>query len=183
MTFSTVVRNPVHVRYDGEDRDEQIYYIFRRSFLTNYKWVFLSVLPFIISCYFWRFIQEGLLFDAPASFSVTLRFFICLISFGIAFQGFLNWYFNVFIVTSKKIVDVDFHGVLYKNISVAPIKSIEDVTSNISGTFGVIFNIGSVYVQTAAEQREFEFVGAADPMRVRDLIDDIVTREKQRGLH
>ena len=183
MFFRSVQKNPVHITYDGEDRDELIYYIFRRSFLTNYDWVLLALAVFVTACFLWSYVEQGLLTEAPVFFSFTLRLFFYLISFGIAFQGFLNWYFNVFIVTSKKIVDVDFHGLLYKNISVASINSIEDVTSNISGSFGVIFNIGSVYVQTAAEKREFEFAGAADPAKMRDMIDDIVTREKHHGSH
>jgi hypothetical protein len=75
-------------------------------------------------------------------------------------------------------VDVDFHGILYKNISEAPLRNVEDVTSNISGALEVIFNYGSVFIQTSAEKREFEFENVKNPSKIRDIISDLVTEMK-----
>jgi hypothetical protein len=88
------------------------------------------------------------------------------------------WYFNVYIISDKKIVDIDFRGFLYKNISEAPIKNIEDVTSNVSGLFGTTFNFGYVDIQTSAEKREFEFENVSNPSKIRDLIADLVEEVK-----
>lgn len=101
-----------------------------------------------------------------------------MFGFGFILQNFLNWFFNVYIITNKKIVDVDFHGILYKNISEAPLRNVEDVTSNVSGALEVIFNYGSVYVQTAGERREFEFENVSHPAKIRDIISDLVAKKK-----
>ena len=47
-----------------------------------------------------------------------------------------------------------------------------------SSSFEVIFNYGSVYIQTSAEKREFEFENIPNPAKVRDIISDLVTKVK-----
>ena len=59
--------------------------------------------------------------------------------------------------------------------------NIEDVTSNVAGALGVTFNIGALYIQTAAEKREFEFGGVDDPSRIRDILSDLVAKVKHHG--
>jgi len=75
---------------------------------------------------------------------------------------------------------MDFHGLLSKNISEAPLKNVEDVTSNVTGALRVIFNYGHVYIQTSAEKREFDFEDVANPSKVRDLVSDLAM-EVRRG--
>jgi len=112
-------------------------------------------------------------------FSVTVLFYLFV--FGFALQAFLNWFFNTYVITDKKIVDLDFQGVLYKNISEATLDNIEDITSTVKGTFGVVFNVGSVFIQTAAEKNEFEFENVDHPAKIRDIIADLVAETKKNG--
>jgi hypothetical protein len=67
---------------------------------------------------------------------------------------------------------------MYKNISETTLDNVEDVTSNVTGALGMIFNIGDVFIQTAAERREFEFHAVDDPSRVRDLIADLSAEKR-----
>ena len=73
---------------------------------------------------------------------------------------------------------MDFNGVLYKNISECTLNNIEDVTSNVIGTFGILFNIGDVFIQTAAEKSEFEFDNIDNPAKIRDIISDLVVEAR-----
>jgi len=73
---------------------------------------------------------------------------------------------------------MDFHGLLYRNISQAPIRNIEDVTYNISGALKVIFNYGDVLIQTAGEKVEFEFEEVGNPSKVVDILSDLVSKLK-----
>jgi len=134
----------------------------------------MLLVPFILSI-----IYAGIAVNNLPTLSSKLAFilnlFWYLLTFGFVFQNFLNWFFNVYIITNKKIVDMDFHGLLSKNVSEAPLRNVEDVTSNVTGTLRVIFNYGHVYIQTSAEKREFDFEDVANPTKVRDLISDLAT--------
>jgi hypothetical protein len=63
--------------------------------------------------------------------------------------GFLRWYFDVFVVTDERIIDIDFNNLIYKNITSTKIDNIEDVTYNVSGAIQSLFNFGQVLIQTA----------------------------------
>jgi len=189
--LSSFIKHPKGTRYDGEDKDEHIVYLFRGSFITNLGWIFIAIvmllLPFALSLIpsnTSTFISENGIRGMTASYTFSPRFILALLlfwylaTFGFVMHSFLLWFFNVYIVSSKKIIDIDFKGLTYKNISEAPIKNVEDVTSNGSGVLGTIFNYGYVNIQTAANQREFEFENVSNPARVRDLIADFVYKKR-----
>ena len=179
--LSSSIKDPTETHYDGEDTGEKILYLFRRSFITNLRWIFstgiMLLIPFVASLFYESAINNQAQTISP-QFAGTIVILWYLVTFGFAFHSFLMWYFNVYIISDKKIVDIDFRGFLYKNISEAPIKNIEDVTSNVSGLFGTTFNFGYVDIQTSAEKREFEFENVSNPSKIRDLIADLVEEVK-----
>lgn len=176
MTFRSFVENPKKVSYFGIDKDEKIIYVLRSSFIMNIPWMLLSVLLIIAPSIVLPYLPDSVSLE----FKFVLIVFWYLFTFGYIFREFLGWFFNVYIISNKKIVDVDFYGLLYTNISEAPLENVEDVTSQISGSVGVIFNIGNVEIQTAGEKREFEFTNIADPAKIRDLISDLVAAKKHK---
>ena len=94
--------------------------------------------------------------------------------FGYLLREFLDWYFEVFLVTTKKIIDIDSGAT---NISEALLTNIQDVTSETPSMLTQIFNIGNIKIQTAAETKEFEFEMVDNPSKVRDFIPDVVARK------
>lgn len=99
----------------------------------------------------------------------------------IAFEGFLNWYFNVYIVTDKNIVDVDFHSILFKNIDVAPLRNVEDASSSMGGILNSIFHYGNVFIQTAGATKSIDLLSVPRPHHVADFILDEAHKIHQGG--
>lgn len=181
--LGSCVQNPKNARISGEDEDEIILYLFRRAFITNFRWIFIATLGLVLVPLFNAFIitlSPNIHANLNPGFILSLNVFLYVVIFGYAFQGFLNWFFNIYIITNKRIFDLDFTGFLQKTISEAPLENVEDVTSTVSGTIRVVLNIGTVYIQTAAEEREFEFTDMSNPSKVRDIIADIVTEKKNK---
>ncbi len=179
--YKSFIQNPEHTEYCGEDEDEKVLYVLRRSTIINIPWLFLTFILISIPWLIGPFLAVTNLIPTEIIsplFAFVLKLFWYLFTFGFFFLNFVNWFFNVYIITTKKIVDMDFDGLLYKNISEAPLQNIEDVTSTIKGAFGTIFNVGSVLIQTSAERTEFEFESLENPSRVRDIISDIVMEIK-----
>jgi membrane protein YdbS with pleckstrin-like domain len=186
--FKSLIKQPKSTSYDGEDKDEQILYILRASTLLLFPTFFLTGVMAFAPLFIGPFLADFRIgnvnvFGAGSLF--VLGIFWYLFVAGYALQSFLNWFFNSYIITNKKIVDIDFHGVLYKNISEATLTNIEDITSNVKGTLGIVFNIGSVLIQTAAEKPEFEFSNIENPAKIRDIIADLVaeTRKNYNGTY
>lgn len=182
--FGSFIKNPERVSYDGKDKDEQVLYIIRKSKLVLLAKllipVFMSVLPiYVIPALEKTNIRNGT--STGMGLALLVILFWYLICFGSFLSVYVNWYFNVFIITNKKIVDMDVHGLLYKNISETTLNNIEDVTSTVKGTLGMLFNIGEVFLQTAAEKMEFEFNMVDNPSEIRDVISDLVANLKSHG--
>lgn len=182
--FRSFIKRPNKTRYDGEDDDENILYVLRASTLLLLPdlafIILLCFAPLVLGPFLASFEIGGIrVFNPAIMFLVTVLFYLFV--FGFALQAFLNWFFNTYVITDKKIVDLDFQGVLYKNISEATLDNIEDITSTVKGTFGVVFNVGSVFIQTAAEKNEFEFENVDHPAKIRDIIADLVAETKKNG--
>jgi len=184
MSLSSLAPNPKKVTYEGKDRDESIVYIVRSSIITLIPATILTLTIIIASFFFRSFLQN---FGSETGILVRpqilplVHFFLITLAFGVYLHSLLNWYFNVLVLSNKKILDIDFVGLSYKNVSETTIEHVEDVTSTVSGLWGLLFNIGNINVQTAGEQREFEFYNVDDPSKVRDLIADFAAKIRKRG--
>ena len=175
------IEKPKEMCFEGEDKDEEILYVFRKALITNMRWVAFTALLLIVPVFF-----NTLLSDLSAASSnfintrivIILNAFWFLFTLGFAFERFINWFFTVHIITSKRVVDMDFDSILHRNISEAPLRNIEDITFTVAGALQTIFNYGTVSVQTAAEQREIEFVQISNPSKIQDILSDLVSEVK-----
>ena len=179
--FKSFVQNPINTDYQGRDSDETIELVLRKSIYTLLPKFLAVVLLLIIPLFLIPFLANVIVykvhvFDGPSLLILTLFFY--LISFGYAFEIFLDWFFEVFLVTNKKIVDI---GEDCRNISETPIVNVQDISSKMYGNIAQILNIGSIFLQTAGKTAEFEIDMIDNPSVVRDAISDWVTKEKKDG--
>lgn len=91
--------------------------------------------------------------------------------------SFLNWYFNVGIVTSRRVIDIDFDSVLYKEVTSARLDKIEDMTVKTGGYLESLFDYGTIFIQTAAtSESNVEFTNAPHPTDVIEAINKLIGR-------
>ena len=93
-----------------------------------------------------------------------------LIVIVIVFEGFLNWYFNVNILTNERLIDMDFNSLLLYNQDMATLDDIQEVSPRRAGLLGLIFDLGDVEVQTAGAKVGIEMIKVPRPFEVGDLI-------------
>jgi membrane protein YdbS with pleckstrin-like domain len=130
--------------------------------------------PFIRSFPFFTFL--------PPRYQLMTLIIWYLLIIAFAFERFLIWFFNVNIITDERIVDIDFHSLLYKEVSDCPLDRIQDVTYAMGGVSRAIFDFGDVLIQTAAEVTQFEFLGVPNPRRVSAVLRDLMIEEEQEKL-
>ena len=172
--FPAYIENPVNVSFEGQDAGEKILLLLRAHPITNLKWIIPALLLMLVPF----FIPAALSlvnFDSSQflpSFAIVFLLINYLLVLTIIFEGFLFWYFNVYIVTDKNIIDVDFHSILFKNIDVAPLRNIEDTSSSMGGILNSLFHFGNVFIQTAGTSRNIDFIDVPRPHAVADFILD-----------
>jgi hypothetical protein len=97
----------------------------------------------------------------------------------IMLAGFINWFFNVYIVTNERIVDVDFINILYKQVSSTRLNLIQDVTVKTGGVVRAFFDYGDVFVQTAGTEANFDFHAVPHPQQVAHEIEKLMELARQ----
>jgi hypothetical protein len=183
VILQSLIRNPKNTSYEGKDNDEVVIMLIRQSLLSVLGWLisgaFFFMVPFFLIPFLSNLHYEGeRIFNALFLLSFTAFWYLAL--FGYVFERFLNWYFEVLLVTNKKIIDID-SGAM--NISETFLNNIQDVTSKMSTVLDQVLNIGSIHIQTAAEREEFEFHLVDNPSMVRDALSDLVAKKgKKHGL-
>lgn len=181
--FPAYVERPDNCRFEGQDPDEKILLLLRAHPITNLPWMIFAIVIF-----FFPVILPSVAAYIGFSFALVPQTFLLafviinyLLVLIIVFEGFLYWYFNVYIVTDKNIVDVDFHSILFKNIDVAPLRNIEDTSSSMGGILNAIFHYGHVFIQTAGASRNIDLANVPKPHHVADFILDEAHKIYGRG--
>lgn len=88
----------------------------------------------------------------------------------VAYAIWIDYYFDVWIVTDRRIVNIEQKGLFARVVSELELEKIQDITTNIQGIIKTFLNYGDMQVQTAAEQEKFLFHNIARPEEVKDLI-------------
>ena len=95
-----------------------------------------------------------------------------------AFLIWIDYFFDVWIITNERIVNIEQKGLFVRSVSELKFSRIQDVTSEVSGMLPTILNFGDVKVQTASEEDYFLFRRVPDPYHVKDVIMERLRTER-----
>lgn len=165
-TWKSFAVCPTDLRFETQEADEKIILFLRQHPVVNLGWIFMAVIMASLPA-FWEFLPFVWLPDRFQLMTVVLWYLLVL---AFVLEKFLDWYFNVYIVTDERVVDIDFNGLIYRDLTVTKINNIQDVNFVQAGGLAAFFNFGDVFIQTAAEQREFDFLRVPNPGRVVEIL-------------
>lgn len=103
----------------------------------------------------------------------TLSFLENLVTLFVWIYIFFVWieyYLDVFIISDKKIVNVEQKGLFIREVSELKYERIQDVAVEVKGLIPTMLNYGDLYIQTAGEKERFVFRAMADPYAIKNLI-------------
>jgi len=171
---------PLDIRFETQEVDEDVILFLRQHIVVMIPsfLLFIAMLlgPMIVFPLFMNLLELPI--QIPAGYVVVGTVLWYLASFGFLFTQFLHWFFNIFIVTNKRIIDIDFINLLYKELSEAPIARIQDMSYQTKGILGTMFNYGNVLIQTAGEVPNFIFESVPKPSAVMDVVSDLLHATK-----
>lgn len=178
--FKSFIAKPENISLDIQDRDEKIVLVLRQHLITQTKEFFVLLTAVVLIPNLLKF--SGFLDFFPMKFLGAFNIFWIVFAFGMVFKSFLIWFFNVYIITDERVIDVDFASMIYRNISSAKIENIEDVTANTTGPLAAIFDYGTILIQTAGEKTEFEFENVPQPAKITKLLNELLIEEEKEKL-
>lgn len=177
--LSSIVFCPENLKFETMDNEEKVVLFLRKHWITNLGWILMSILMFSVP----TIVNSlSILNGIPSNFRFIFELIWYLISTAYLIESFLTWFFNVYIVTDERILDIDFYNLIYKEVSDANIDKIQDVTYKMGGVIRTLFNYGDVMVQTASEVPNFEFIAVPLPDKVAKVLQDLRIEEQQEAI-
>jgi hypothetical protein len=125
----------------GLKKDEKIEFIIRSSLFGFWFQLFLFFLILMICCVF------SVLLVQRGFWGMTILLIVSLFAVFQIIRLFWIWYYNVCVVTNKRIIDIDRKGLFDKVISEADLSQIEDISVRQKGLLQNIFNYATILIQ------------------------------------
>ncbi|MEK7065359.1 MAG: PH domain-containing protein [Patescibacteria group bacterium] len=165
--------NPDGIRFETQEAEEEVILFLRQHFIVNIPWIFIAIVFLIAPTVLLPLIFRSLPISLPATYAVVITLSWYVATAGFVLASFLHWYFNIYIVTNERIVDIDFQYLLFKRFSQAELERIQDISYSSSGIFATIFHYGNVYIQTAGAAPNIEFLAVPSPDKAVENIRSI----------
>jgi len=160
----SLLKKSIHVQ-----ADEKILAVVRKHWfilitrLLNV--VLIGTLPFILVAIIGSFIS------APAAEVMFLTSAWLLIVWMSLFTVWTNHYLDIWIVTDKRIVNIDQIRLFKRNVSTLRIERVQDIKVETYGFFATLFGFGNLQVQTAGPEAGFYLIkNIYNPGTIRDKI-------------
>ena len=166
--LSALVVRPAKIHFQTQEPGEEVVLLLRRHWITNVRWILTAALMMPMPLVFRYFPVIPLL---PARFQVMVNIFWYLLIIAFVFEHFLSWYFNVYIATNQRVVDLDFYNIIYYNQAQADLDEITDMNVTVSGVGRLFFNYGDLTVETAGQTPNIEFNRVPKPGEVMQIIE------------
>lgn len=96
-------------------------------------------------------------------------------------HSWVVWYFDCFIITDQRIIDIDQRNVFSREVSETYLLNIQDITYKTEGILATLFNYGTLIVQTAGATSRIEMNFVFDPKGIQELIINL--QKAQRSLN
>jgi uncharacterized membrane protein YdbT with pleckstrin-like domain len=88
----------------------------------------------------------------------------------ILFTRFTDYYLDKWVITNKRIIDVDQRDFFSREVSSARYPKIQDATVESVGVVATLLNFGTITVQTAGTEQEFIFPLTPNPIKNKEFI-------------
>lgn len=153
--------------------DEQILLKLRKHWFILFQetigTIIVGILPLFLITFLANLAGIGSFFSpALAVFLSTLWLLLVWIGISVIWT---NYYLDVWVVTDRRIVNIEQVGLFNRRIVTWRMERVQDVTTEIGSFFQTMLNFGSIQVETAGPTAEIAMIkGIPDPEHVKQVI-------------
>ena len=181
--FTVAVAFPQDITFEGQENEEYVVLFTREhpivlavSLIKYFFGLLIILAGYIGFKSFFGDMQMGIVNELIGTFFVLITFWVI----SQIMYEFIHWFYNIYIVTNRRIVDIDMLDLQKHNVATTTLTKIQDIKSSNNGLLGSIFNFGDVFIQTAASSSEFDFLNVYAPTQVQNIINYTTDLEKKQ---
>lgn len=181
---NTADYNPKNMfKFSDQREDESVVTVIHRHWLNilqNFIVIFALILLLLGGAAVLPFLFPILTTIEYRSLFLLAETFFAMFIWILFFLIWIDYYFDVWIITTKRIVNIEQRGLFSREVSEVELNKIQDVSAEVLGIIPTVFDYGNVLIQTAAEKEKFLFVKVPHPYKLKDVIMNLEkTGEKQ----
>jgi len=169
-------------KFPNQQPDENIILFLRRHWIVLLKIiiVFIVLLGIIalfdFGTYYYSNIWESKI-GYPIMVLGTSAYVLFVMLF--SFTQFVDYYLDVWIVTNKRIINIEQKGLFARVVSEKELSRMQDVTSEVKGFLETFLHYGNVFIQTAGEKERFVFQQVPEATEVAQKISNLVSKTRE----
>ncbi|MFZ5364671.1 MAG: PH domain-containing protein [Patescibacteria group bacterium] len=166
----------------NQQPDEQVISFLRRHWIEPFKIasIFFTLLILLVALDYGLYAYTGVWeseWGYPLMALGNSAFVLFVLLF--AFSNFVDYYLDTWIVTNKRIINVEQRGLFSRVVSEKELNRMQDVTSEVHGAIATFLNYGDVIIQTAGEEQRFRFKQVPNAAAVAQQIGNLVTSVRE----
>jgi hypothetical protein len=165
------------------EENEKIIKIVRKHWFAIVLEMITSFAMILGPIIFFELIEDVLFHELTLKNLYLLLFFYfvyLLFVWAFMFINWLNYYLDIWIITDKRIVNIEQKRLFSREISSLRLDNIQDVKIEMHGIINTLFKIGNMQVQTSSPEIEFILPQAINPENVKHIIMEAHNREIEK---
>lgn len=168
-----------HFKDMGEN--EEIVMVLHRNWfylLQQFLFLFVVVGILFVSFAFLPQFYPNLLSGVNKPVTLFAQNFFILAIWIYSFLIWVDYYFDIWIVTNERIVNIEQKGMFTRKVSEMTYAKVQDISTEVMGFIPTIINYGDVKIQTAGENENFIFRTVSDPYHVKSVIAELQKKNR-----
>ncbi len=167
------------INFPGQEANEHIFIFTRRHPVAFLPMLGLVTLMTGLGLFLIFLLRLGEIVSYNQQILIGSVFLLFMLLF--ALIEFFDFYFDLHIVTDRRLVDIDQHKLFNRSVAELLLEDIQDSDAITKGILGTFFNFGTVFIQTAGARANFELDQIPFPNEIAAMILDL-SDQTQRGI-
>ncbi len=166
------------------EKDEEIIKIIRKHWLPFTFQLVMMCIMMIIPPFIFELFRNFLFSDLTLhnEYLLSFLYIVFLISMWISlFISFVNYYLDIWILTNKRLVDVEQISFFSRTTSEVRLNNIQDVEVKVFGFINTMLKIGDVIVQNASSGEGFTIRQVGNPEYVREIVMEAYHKDESKA--
>jgi hypothetical protein len=165
---------PKNVNFVRKEKDEEIILVTRRHWISYVTHILLAFFIPLVPIMLLVLSQNASYLYGKTTIYIGLFIASLVISINIIVTALIQWYYNVSIITDKRILSLRVVSIFQHKYTEILWRKIQDVSHDSIGPLSSIFDIGNVYLDTAGEGVDLVLKFVPQPRDVQDVIDNLI---------
>lgn len=175
-----------NVQFKGLEKNEKMVLLVRAHpvflFLEIIKAFFLFGGLLFIVLFFATLLEKNNIGIVESNL-IVFKLFLVGISFLINYTTIqiVKWFYNIFLISTKRLLDLDFISLTQVAWTSTRLENIEDVEVKPTSFLHVLLKLGNIYIQTAAAQAKIELLNVPHPIEIKDVLLDFAELRRNQN--